>query len=160
MAKAAKAPAKKTPAKPAAKAKPAPKAVKAAKPEKPEKAPVKKIEVKPAPKATSKAEPKALQKEQAPTKAANSATEAKLAKADKVKAPEGATEDLKKWYDYRNKHGAEKALAYSMSAVFEANKPIEHKVMGWGWIVNIQNDRLEVLFEQGIKYLISNYKPR
>jgi hypothetical protein len=45
-----------------------------------------------------------------------------------------------------------------MSAQFEANRPIQHKVLGWGFVLNNDNDRLEVLFEQGVKMLISNYK--
>ena len=32
------------------------------------------------------------------------------------------------------------------------------KVLGWGFILKNDNDRLEVLFETGIRMLISNYK--
>jgi len=45
-----------------------------------------------------------------------------------------------------------------MSDVFEALKPINHKVLGWGFVLTNENNRLEVLFENGIKVLISNYK--
>lgn len=71
-----------------------------------------------------------------------------------------AAEDSKKWIDLKAKYGQEKAPAYSMSAAFEANQPIQHKVLGWGYILSVQNDRLEVLFEQGPKILISNYKSK
>ena len=67
-------------------------------------------------------------------------------------------DELKKWTDYKQKYGSEKALPYSMSSVYEAGKPLQHKVLGWGYIINVQNDRLEVLFENGPKMLISNYK--
>jgi hypothetical protein len=33
-----------------------------------------------------------------------------------------------------------------------------HKVLGWGFVLSNLNDRLEVLFKDGIKVLISNYK--
>lgn len=150
---------------PKAKAKPkeAPaKATKQAKPVKPAKAqkPVPAAKVEKVEKAdkTEKIEkaPKAVEKA---VKAEKPAKVEKV-KAEKVKAPEGASEDYKKWIELKNRHGQEKATAYSMSGVYEAGKAIDHKVLGWGWIMKSENDRLEVLFEQGLKYLISNYKPR
>jgi hypothetical protein len=46
-----------------------------------------------------------------------------------------------------------------MRGSFEERTAIVHKVLGWGYILANRNDRLEVLFKDGIKYLISNYKP-
>jgi len=77
----------------------------------------------------------------------------------KLAAEKTQVDDLKKWSDYKNKYGNEKAQAYSMSSTYEAGTPIMHKVLGWGFIIQVQNDRLEVLFETGSKVLISNYKP-
>lgn len=62
------------------------------------------------------------------------------------------------WQTLKDKNKAIKPLAYKMSESFEARTPILHKVLGWGFIISNQNDRLEVLFQQGIKFLISNYK--
>ena len=45
-----------------------------------------------------------------------------------------------------------------MSEKFNAMSPIQHKVLGWGFVLTNENDRLEVLFETGIRNLISNYK--
>lgn len=98
--------------------------------------------------------------EKAPKAAEKPAKAEKPVKAEKAKAPEGASEEYKKWIELKNRHGQEKATAYSMSGVYEAGRAIDHKVLGWGWIMKSENDRLEVLFEQGLKYLISNYKPR
>lgn len=71
-----------------------------------------------------------------------------------------STPEIKKrWHELKEKHGDETAPAYSMSGQFEANQPIKHKVLGWGFIQANNNDRLEVLFETGVKVLISNYKP-
>jgi hypothetical protein len=63
-----------------------------------------------------------------------------------------------KWQDLKKKFGHIEAREYNMREVFEANIPILHKVLGWGFVISVLNDRLEVLFEQGIKNLISNYK--
>ena len=71
-----------------------------------------------------------------------------------------AAEDAKKWVDLKEKYSSEKAAPYSMASVYEANKPLQHKVLGWGYILTVQNDRLEVLFENGPKTLISNYKTK
>lgn len=68
------------------------------------------------------------------------------------------TEDGKKWAELRKKFGNDPAAVYSISGVFEANSPLEHKVLGWGYIIGVLNDRLEVVFKDGIKHLISNYK--
>lgn len=50
------------------------------------------------------------------------------------------------------------AIPYKMSNSYEARTAIMHKVLGWGYVLSSQNDRLEVLFKDGIKMLISNYK--
>jgi hypothetical protein len=62
------------------------------------------------------------------------------------------------WQSLKDKNKAIKPFNYKMSESFEARTPILHKVLGWGFIISNQNDRLEVLFQQGIKFLISNYK--
>jgi urease alpha subunit len=51
-----------------------------------------------------------------------------------------------------------KPKTYSMRNEYEAKTPIQHKVLGWGYILSNKNDRLEVLFKDGIRFLISNYK--
>lgn len=64
----------------------------------------------------------------------------------------------KKWKQLHDKHKAKKAVPYKLTEAYEAKTPLVHKTMGWGYIINIVNDRLEVLFEEGVKHLISNYK--
>lgn len=49
-------------------------------------------------------------------------------------------------------------LPYKMSDNFDAKTAIVHKVLGWGFVLSSQNNRLEVLFKEGIKILIANYK--
>ena len=67
-------------------------------------------------------------------------------------------ESNRKWHELKEKHAAEKAVSYTMTGVFTSQTPIQHKIFGWGFIINSENDRLEVLFETGTKQLISNYK--
>lgn len=84
----------------------------------------------------------------------------KASKFKAIKVERGNLADEKaKWQELNKRHGKDKAEAYKMTATFEALKPIQHKVLGWGFVLTNENDRLEVLFENGIKMLISNYKP-
>lgn len=64
-----------------------------------------------------------------------------------------------KWSTLYKKAEQIESKPYNMKAVFEEKTAIVHKVLGWGYILTNRNDRLEVLFKDGIKYLISNYKP-
>ncbi len=69
----------------------------------------------------------------------------------------GATENLKKWHELKAEYDGE-VRAYKMSEQYEAKTAIEHKVLGWGFILSSENNRLDVMFEHGRKMLISNYK--
>lgn len=139
--------AKKTTAKPAAEKK-------AAKPKK-EAAPKAKKVVAEEPAEEIEAAPVKAKKEKAPK-------EPKVPRVTKAQAAadKASSDATQKWLDLKEKYGDEKAATYSMSSVYEANKPLQHKVLGWGFIQSVQNDRLEVLFESGPKMLISNYKTK
>jgi hypothetical protein len=78
----------------------------------------------------------------------------KKSKADKS----GLSDDQAKWADLFEKHKAVKASAYSITGQFEAKAPIEHKLFGWGFVLSNEYDRLEVLFKDGKRMLISNRK--
>ncbi|MFS4460967.1 hypothetical protein [Bdellovibrio sp. HCB2-146] len=148
---AAKAPAKKE-AKPAPAAKPVakkasappapPPPAKVAKPAKPEA----KIE-KPA-KEEKKAKAPIVEEEAVAPK------KEKKAKIDKT----GMSEDQLRWAELHEKYKSVKANAYSIGGQFEAKTPISHKIFGWGFILSNEYDRLEVLFEDGKRMLISNRK--
>ncbi len=84
----------------------------------------------------------------------------KNAKIKPIKIERGNAADEKaKWQELFKRHGKDKANPYKMTDSFDAMKPLQHKVLGWGFILSNENNRLEVLFENGIKMLISNYKP-
>lgn len=83
----------------------------------------------------------------------------KNAKIKPIKIERGNAADEKaKWQELFKRHGKDKAVAYKMTDSFDALKPLQHKVLGWGFVLSNENNRLEVLFENGIKMLISNYK--
>lgn len=83
----------------------------------------------------------------------------KVSKIKPIKVDRGNLADEKaKWEELHRKYGKEKAVSYKMSEKFNAMSPIQHKVLGWGFVLTNENDRLEVLFETGIRNLISNYK--
>lgn len=84
----------------------------------------------------------------------------KPGKLKAIKVERGNLSDEKaKWQELYKRYGKEKASPYKMSDSFEASRPLLHKVLGWGFILTNEDNRLEVLFENGIKMLISNYKP-
>ncbi len=70
----------------------------------------------------------------------------------------GMNEEQAKWHELHEKYKAIKPAMYSISAQFEAKTPIAHKIFGWGFILSNEYDRLEVLFEDGKRMLISNRK--
>jgi len=76
----------------------------------------------------------------------------------KSKKYEAATEEEARWLELKDKYKSTKAAPYKMSEAYAEKTPIDHKVLGWGFILSVMNDRLEVLFQSGIKQLISNYK--
>jgi hypothetical protein len=84
----------------------------------------------------------------------------KAGKFKPIKLERGNLADEKaKWQELFKRYGKDKAVNYKMSDQFESLKPINHKVLGWGFVLTNENNRLEILFENGIKLLICNYKP-
>ncbi len=78
---------------------------------------------------------------------------------EKIKIDRDSMSDEQiKWAEMYNKFKDTQASLYDMKATFKAGIPIQHKVLGWGWVVSNDNDRLEVLFKDGKRILISNYR--
>ncbi len=71
---------------------------------------------------------------------------------------QGVDELAKKWESLFKRADSIESKPYRMKDSFEERTAIEHKILGWGFVLSNQNDRLEVLFRDGIRYLISNYK--
>jgi hypothetical protein len=77
---------------------------------------------------------------------------------DKIKIDKSMTDEQAKWAEMYNKYKDTQPSTYDMKSTFQAATAIQHKVLGWGWIVSNDNDRLEVLFKDGKRMLISNYR--
>ncbi len=67
---------------------------------------------------------------------------------------------VKKWNSLLKQVETIETVKYNMKNTFKPETGLKHKTLGWGFILSNTNDRLEVLFEGGIKNLISNYKSR
>ena len=80
------------------------------------------------------------------------------AKAAALAAEEAMGKLTGKWNSLFKKAEDIKSAPYSMKNSYESKTAITHKILGWGYILENKNDRLEVLFKDGIKFLISNYK--
>lgn len=81
----------------------------------------------------------------------------RLTKAEREAAEEAAR--LKaKWQELNALSEGQKVQKYKMTESFEANTAVTHAKLGWGYILTSQNNRIEVLFEDGIKVLVSNYE--
>lgn len=93
-----------------------------------------------------------------PTKSQTTKSKSRKISVD-VDPAEGSASLSGKWGTLYKKAEQIESKPYNMKAVFEEKTAIVHKVLGWGYILANRNDRLEVLFKDGIKYLISNYKP-
>lgn len=78
----------------------------------------------------------------------------KKAKIDRT----GLNEEQLKWHELHEKLKGVKAPAYTISGQYEAKTPIAHKIFGWGFILSNEYDRLEVLFQDAKRMLISNRK--
>ncbi len=63
-----------------------------------------------------------------------------------------------KWHQLFEKSHDVDAATYKMSGHYEPKTPIKHKVLGWGYVLTSQNNRIEVLFQDGIKTLVTDFK--
>lgn len=79
-------------------------------------------------------------------------------KASEALLAEKAGQMSQKWNSLFKKAQEIETKPYNMRQTYEAKTSITHKVLGWGYILANKNDRLEVLFKDGIRFLISNYK--
>ncbi len=107
-------------------------------------------------KAVPAPKPEAAVAAPAPEKAPAKTRSRKISVA--ASSSEAASALVQKWNSLFKKAEQIDSKPYNMRGVFEEKTAIVHKILGWGYILANRNDRLEVLFKDGIKYLISNYK--
>jgi hypothetical protein len=88
---------------------------------------------------------------------AEKAAEKKTKRKDELKIDRNGNLE-QQWRLLFERSKALKPVPYKMSENYEAKTALMHKVLGWGYVLSSQNNRLEVLFKEGIKMLIANYK--
>ncbi len=66
-------------------------------------------------------------------------------------------ENEQKWEAFYKKAKGVKPTPFNISRQFQPVTPISHPVFGWGWIISNTNDRLEVIFKDKVRILLSNY---
>lgn len=72
--------------------------------------------------------------------------------------PGSSTEESKQWEKQMAKHKDILPKTYDMAKNFKSVSVIKHKEFGLGFIESQYNNRLKVLFKEGMKILVSNYK--
>ncbi len=82
------------------------------------------------------------------------------AEALKKKEAKLSSENEQKWELFFKKSKGIKPSVFDIAKKFEPKTPIEHPSFGWGWIMNRANDRLEVIFKDKVRLLISNQASR
>lgn len=124
----------------------------------PQKSPVKKsapVPQKPPAKKTQK--PQAKQKDDKKPVKPKKTTKSKNKKSTEQEAASLSKEELALWKDCYNQYKNNKPASYNMKNSYTAQTAINHPTFGWGFIVSVNDNRLEVLFQEGKKKLISNY---
>ena len=108
-----------------------------------------------------KATKKATTKKAAAAEGAEVA-EPKVKKKRITKAEREAMEEAErlrdKWQELHTLSEGQPAKKYKITDSYESNSSLDHAKLGWGYVLTSQNNRLEVLFEEGIKVLVSNYE--
>ena len=102
-------------------------------------------------KKTVKKDRKKPVKEKKAVKKQTSTKVKKLSKSQKL-----LKESERKWQALHNKHQNSSAPTYKISGVYQAKTSIMHRKFGWGYILSVKNDRLEVIFKEDVKFLVSN----
>lgn len=64
----------------------------------------------------------------------------------------------KRWKVLYSRSKSIQTAHYNMRETFQKRTGLLHKALGWGYILSNENHRLKVLFKDGVKQLISNYK--
>ena len=69
-----------------------------------------------------------------------------------------SAEEVKLWQKLSKQNEGKKTPSYDMTKTYGEINAIKHNSFGLGFIVDRYDNRLKVLFEEGTKTLISNYK--
>lgn len=85
-------------------------------------------------------------------------SETKGKKAPKASPVTDADKSDPEWVQLANQNKGVKPVPYVMSDDYHPKAVINHKILGLGFVLKSQNNRIEVQFKDGKKMLITNYK--
>lgn len=87
------------------------------------------------------------------------ATPAEKKEATKVReAAAASAANLELWTSMKKKHGGKASKPYRISEKFEKDGIVEHPKFGLGFVVQCTDNRIETVFEEGLKILVHNHK--
>ena len=75
-------------------------------------------------------------------------------KPRKEKVPSAPSGPNSQWLDFKNSRGFDKARKYKLADQFIKDECVEHPKFGFGFILNTNESRIEVVFEDGQKVLV------
>ena len=84
------------------------------------------------------------------------AKEAKKSTKIEKKEEKQQKEHEKKWENLYKKAKDVKPATFRLSNAFSAKTALKHPIFGWGWIISNKNDRLQVMFKDKTRVLLSN----
>ncbi len=87
-----------------------------------------------------------------------SATALEKPRPDTKNFSEEQLDNYKKWLKFQKQFADKAPENYIMSGNFDVKTPLQHKIHGWGVVVQRRDNYIDVLFEVGLKTLIVNYK--
>ena len=77
--------------------------------------------------------------------------------AGQVRALDKLIQKNADWENISN-HLSSNPTSYNMSKAYQNKMAIEHPTLGLGYVMEAENDRMRVLFSDGTRNLIMNYK--
>ena len=72
------------------------------------------------------------------------------------KAQKLLEENERRWTTFQTQNQEVKAALYKVSGNYQEQTPLQHKSFGWGYILSVKNNRMEVIFKDSIRNLASN----
>lgn len=80
-------------------------------------------------------------------------TAAEKAQKKRIAAAKGS---MQNWTDLREKMSEDSATPYTIKTKFSSQMALNHPKFGLGYVLNAQDKKIEVVFEDGVKNLIHN----
>jgi hypothetical protein len=87
-------------------------------------------------------------------KKSSSLTKSKTAKVSKKTMSAKAAAHATDFENFKNGPGADNAVSYSMKVTFKESQVVKHPKFGLGLVRSVQGDKIEVFFEDEVRFLV------